>query len=178
MSLRSASVVGLLFFALVATSILPTPAAEARKRKRYDIVDTVLYINKRTGEFDELISALGRAGLVDALRGGPFTVFAPTDKAFENLLKALDLDSVDQIPVDLLTDVLLYHVTEGRVGYRAFYKNDSLPMLNGSPAHLSQYGFWYLFINDARIVYWVIPTSNGNIYVIDQVILPKETPDS
>jgi uncharacterized surface protein with fasciclin (FAS1) repeats len=177
MSLRSLTVVGCLFFALVATSILPTPTADARKRKkRYDIVDTVLYINKRTGEFEQLIKALSRAGLVDALRGGPFTVFAPTDDAFEDLLEDLGVESVDDIPVDDLTNVLLYHVTEGRISYKAWSKQRELMMLAGGPTHLSRKGYWRLYINNAKVIYWVIPASNGNIYVIDKVLLPKEQP--
>lgn len=177
MSLRSATVIGCLFFALVATSILPAPTADARYgRKRPDIVDTVLYINKRTGEFDQLIQALSRAGLVDALRGGPFTVFAPTDDAFEDLYEVLGVDSVDEIPIETLTTVLLYHVTEGRISYRAWSKRRELVMLNGLSTHLSRKGYWRLYINNARNIYWVIPTSNGNIYTIDKVLLPKTDP--
>jgi transforming growth factor-beta-induced protein len=177
MSLRSLTVIGCLFFALVTTSILPARTADARNgKKRYDIVDTVLYINKRTGEFDQLIKALSRADLVEALRGGPFTVFAPTDDAFEDLLEALNLESVDQIPLDTLKTVLLYHVTEGRISYKAWSKQRELVMLNELPTHLSRRGYWRLYINDAKIIYWVIPTSNGNIYVIDKVLLPKAEP--
>jgi uncharacterized surface protein with fasciclin (FAS1) repeats len=47
--------------------------------------------------------------------GGIFTVLAPTNNAFIALLEELKLESLDDIPVDLLTEVLLYNVVEGRV---------------------------------------------------------------
>ncbi len=179
MRFRKVAVVSALFLAFVATSILPTPDAHARRYKSKDIVDTVLYINRKSGEFDELIKALSRAGLVEALRGGPFTVFAPTDEAFENLYKALGVDGIDDLTEEqvqtLLSPVLLYHVTEGRISYRAWYKQRELEMLSGQFSHLSRKR-WAFFINDARIISWAIPASNGNIYVIDKVILPKSEP--
>jgi uncharacterized surface protein with fasciclin (FAS1) repeats len=71
------------------------------------------------GEFDVLQAAVVRAGLVDALNGkGQFTVFAPTDAAFIATLdvanEAAAIAAVNSLPIEALTNILLYHVTEGR----------------------------------------------------------------
>ena len=66
-----------------------------------------------TPEFTQLVAALSRAGLVDAVSGGTgnnLTVFAPTDAAFKDLYVALGVAGVNEIPLDLLKNVLLYHV--------------------------------------------------------------------
>ncbi len=61
-----------------------------------------------------LVDALTRANLVSTLQGdGPFTVFAPTNTAFEAFLTANNFSSLDEVPIDLLTDVLLNHVVSG-----------------------------------------------------------------
>ncbi len=130
-------------------------------------METLLYINKRTGEFDYLIDAVVTAGLADDLQQGTLTVFAPTDDAFEALLG----EDPDFGAIEGLQNILAYHVTAGRISYKAWYKKDELEMLNGDFTELSRKRY-RLRINDAKIIYWVIPTSNGNIYVIDKVLLP------
>ena len=78
------------------------------------IVDTAIAVNQSTGEFDHLIEAVVRADLVATLDGNrQFTVFAPTDAAFEDLFDALDVSGVNDIPVGTLRAVLLYHVAPG-----------------------------------------------------------------
>jgi hypothetical protein len=72
------------------------------------IVETAIAVNAQTGEFDYLVQAVVRAGLVDTLNGNrQFTVFAPTDAAFERLFTALGVGGIDQIPLDTLKAVLL-----------------------------------------------------------------------
>jgi len=63
------------------------------------------------------VAALDRADLVSTLQGdGPFTVFAPTNDAFAAFLSANNFASVDDIPTDVLGQVLLNHVVSGNVG--------------------------------------------------------------
>lgn len=63
--------------------------------------------------FSTLVQALERAGLVDVLNNpGSYTVFAPTNEAFDNFLNGA---SIDDVPVDVLTQVLLNHVVVGTV---------------------------------------------------------------
>ena len=81
-----------------------------------------------TDDLSLLVEALGQAnaGLVETLGGeGPFTVFAPTNTAFANLLDALgddynslaDFDTQEEI--DLLVDILTYHVVAGTAAFMA-----------------------------------------------------------
>jgi len=67
-----------------------------------------------TEDLSSLVAALGRADLVTALEGsGPFTVFAPTNAAFAAFLADNNFATLEDVPVDVLTQVLLNHVVEG-----------------------------------------------------------------
>ena len=136
------------------------------------IVGTALAVNAQTGEFDYLIQAVVRAGLVDTLNGNrQFTVFAPTDAAFESLFTALGVSGIDQIPLDTLKAVLLYHVAPGErfsgdvvssTRIRTVSKGFIVPSVHDGSA----------WVNDARIVAADVDASNGVIHVIDKVLLP------
>ena len=134
--------------------------------------------------FDELVSALGYvdaelgAGLVDLFLNGTdqFTVFAPTDEAFEGLYDFLGITEISDLPPELVLDVLLYHVVEGR---RA--ANSVVPR-RGSRTITTLLGATFsvtpeaqiidLFGQTATILAPNISASNGIIHVIDTVILP------
>ena len=67
-------------------------------------------------DFTTLAAALDRANLITTLEGeGPFTVFAPTNKAFDALLTELKIDGLDKVTDDQLTQILLNHVISGKV---------------------------------------------------------------
>ena len=77
-----------------------------------DIVDIAV----DNGNFTVLVAALQQAELDGALKGeGPFTVFAPTDEAFTNLLSALGIEAGDLLGHPQLSEVLLYHVVSGKI---------------------------------------------------------------
>jgi transforming growth factor-beta-induced protein len=76
-----------------------------------DIVDVAV----ADPEFSTLVAALTKADLVDVLKGdGPFTVFAPTNDAFEDLLEDLGVTSLDDLSAEDLTPILLNHVVIGQ----------------------------------------------------------------
>lgn len=136
------------------------------------IVDTAIAVNASTGEFDHLIAAVVRADLVATLDGNrQFTVFAPTDAAFEDLFDALGVSVVNEIPVGTLRAVLLYHVAPGErfaedvvssSRIRTVSKGFLWPSVSGGNA----------FVNDAQVIATDIDVSNGVIHVIDRVLLP------
>jgi uncharacterized surface protein with fasciclin (FAS1) repeats len=136
------------------------------------IVQTAIAINGQTGEFDQLIAAVVRTGLVDTLNGHrQLTVFAPTDAAFARLFAALGVSGVDQIPVETLRAVLLYHVAPGN--------RDAASVLASSRVRTLSKGFLVpsvhdgsAWINGARIILPDVHASNGVIHVIDSVLLP------
>ena len=126
------------------------------------------------GDFNTLVTALQAADLVSVLEGdGPFTVFAPTDKAFgklpEGTIPALLKDK------EKLTAVLTYHVVPGKVMAADVIKLDSAKTLQGSPVQItvcSETGT--VKINDSKVIKADVKASNGVIHVIDSVLLPPE----
>ncbi len=79
---------------------------------QYNIVQTA----QSNPDFSLLVSALVRADLVGTLNGnGPFTVFAPTNSAFNTFLSANGYANIDAVPVPALREVLLNHVVSGKI---------------------------------------------------------------
>jgi len=127
-------------------------------------------------EFTILVEALQAAGLVSALQAtGPFTVFAPTDAAFADLLTELGIDKATLLAnTALLTQVLTYHVVPGLVLKAQVPVGSPITTLEGSPFTVGS----DLRITDERgrtagIVATDVLASNGVIHVIDRVILPN-----
>ncbi len=143
------------------------PVVAAQDAPAMDIVD----IAASNEDFSTLVTAVQAAGLVDALKGeGPFTVFAPTNAAFEALpdgtLEALVAD-----PSGDLTDILLYHVLGQKVMAADVTDGLQAPTLLGNTVKFSVSADG-VKINDANIIVTDIEASNGVIHVIDAVILP------
>ncbi len=117
-----------------------------------------------------LEAAVGAAGLVPTLKGaGPFTVFAPTDNAFAALPAGTVEALLNNIP--LLTNILTYHVTGGRVKSTDLANNQVLKMVNGGNANV-RIENGKIFINNAQVTVANINASNGVVHVIDAVLLP------
>ncbi len=75
---------------------------------------TVVNLAVDSADLTSLVSALQKADLVNTLNGeGPFTVLAPTNDAFAAFLSANNFNSLDDVPVNVLTKVLLNHVVSG-----------------------------------------------------------------
>jgi uncharacterized surface protein with fasciclin (FAS1) repeats len=126
-------------------------------------------------EFSILVAAVQKAGLVDELAtGGPYTVFAPTNQAFVELLGFLGAKSLDDVSEDVLKKVLLYHVVKGRV-FSSDLQSGPVPTLNGT----FMLDLNTLTITDANNrTAGLVPSllnvqaTNGVVHVIDTVILP------
>lgn len=148
----------------LALSFMPTQPLFAQDA---DIVDTAI----AAGDFNTLVTAVQLAGLVEALKGdGPFTVFAPTDAAFEALPEDV-LQAALADPEGLLTQVLLYHVVAGKVMSNDLSDGMEAATLQGESVVFTL-GDGMAMVNDANIIMADIETSNGVIHVIDAVILP------
>ena len=137
----------------------------------HDIVDVL----SDYPEYSLLVEAVQAAGLVDTLKGrGPFTVFAPTNTAFVNLLGELETTK-DALFADteLLTQILTYHVVPARVLKAEVPLNTNITTVEGATFQVNS----SLQIVDVanrlpNIVTTDVLTSNGVIHVIDRVILP------
>lgn len=141
--------------------------AEAAKPGPKTIVGIVV---EDDGEFDVLQAAVIRAGLVDTLNGkGQYTVFAPTDQAFVTTLgvatEADAIAAVNGLPLDALTNILLFHVTEGRRNSRSVLAAPGLEMLNGETLTRET-------LVAAGIAAADVSASNGIVHVINAVLIP------
>ena len=153
----------------VPTQVPPTAAPTATPEPQLsDIVDTAV----ADGRFTTLAAALQAADLVDALKAeGPFTVFAPTDDAFAALPEGTLDELLKPENKQKLTDILLYHVVEGKVTAADVTGLKSAITLLGKDVAI-KVDMGNVYINDAKVIITDIETSNGVIHVIDAVLLP------
>ena len=135
---------------------------------------TIAAIAASNDDFETLVAALDAAGLVGTFDGNrQYTVFAPTDAAFEALLADLGLTAGELLAdTELLTAVLLYHVTPGDRNSTGVVNSGQVRMLNGQTADVTISG-GLPFIDEAQIIDPDIVASNGRIHVIDAVLLPE-----
>jgi uncharacterized surface protein with fasciclin (FAS1) repeats len=153
----------IIVLAAVAAAIAPASASAQEK----DIVETAA----ASGKFDTLTSLLGQAGLAGTLKGkGPYTVFAPTDRAFAKVPKAtLDGLAADK---DKLRAVLLYHVAKRKLTARKVVKRRSIKTLNGERVRVRVRNE-KVFVGGARVTSPDVLASNGVIHVINKVLIPR-----
>jgi len=157
-------------FALAAPNALfaasEGDAAEAPKK---DIVDTAV----GAGSFNTLVAAVQAADLVETLKGkGPFTVFAPTDKAFAKLPKGTVEELLKPENKKKLQTILLYHVAPGKLPAEKVIKMSVIPTAAKQSLAVVVTEKGDVMIDEAKVVKPNIMTSNGVIHVIDTVILP------
>ena len=113
------------------------------------------------------------AGLVDTLQGdGPFTVFAPTDAAFEKLPKGTVETLLKPENKDKLTAILTYHVVPAKVMASAVKDGMQAPTVNGQPIPVSVKS-GKVTVGKATVVKTDIVCDNGVIHVIDAVLMPE-----
>ena len=146
------------------------PVAESPAPELGSIVD----VARDAGSFTTLLTALEAAGLDATLadEDSDFTVFAPTDEAFEALPEGtLDTLLAD---TDLLTDVLLYHViTDSVVGSDTALSLAGTTQLMANEAKLAiTVRGDALYLNESLVIDTDIEASNGVIHVIDAVLTP------
>jgi uncharacterized surface protein with fasciclin (FAS1) repeats len=135
---------------------------------------TIVDIAVEDGRFTTLVSALQAADLADTLAGeGPFTVFAPTDEAFDKLPEGTLEALLADIPA--LTDILLYHVVSGEVlAEDVVALEEAETLLEQMISIKVEDGKVYLN-EDVQVIITDILADNGVIHVIDAVLLPPES---
>lgn len=143
------------------------------------VIDTVIMPSTKNivqtadeaGSFGTLIAAAKAAGLAGVLQGeGPFTVFAPTDEAFEALGSTVN-ELLKPENKHKLAEILKYHVVSGRVFAREAVAEGSVEPLAGGNLRVGIDG-GRITVNGANIISSDLDTSNGVIQVIDKVLIP------
>ena len=153
------------FIALIFVSMLSIGMSAAEDEEMKTIIETAA----DDGNFNTLVSAIGAAGLTDTLNGeGPFTVFAPTDEAFDSLFASVEIDMND---IETLTEVLTYHVASGAIMAADVVNMTSIPTLQGGEltVEVTDEG---VKVGGANVTARDIVCSNGVIHVIDAVLRP------
>jgi transforming growth factor-beta-induced protein len=146
--------------------------------------NTIVDIALGSEDFTSLVAALQKTDLVSTLQGdGPFTVFAPTNEAFQNLLDSNpSWSSLDDIPVSTLKTVLLFHVLnrnlkELDIPNPDSYLNTLAVGPNDEPLTLQVEGKnngngEIEFNGDSKPIIFDIEASNGTVHAINKVMLP------
>lgn len=157
------------------TSETTTTEATTSAVAEDDIVATAI----GAGQFTTLTTALEEAGLVETLQGeGPFTVFAPTDAAFDALPEGT-LDTLLADPTGDLAEILKYHVIAGEVPAADVVEMDGqmVETIQGTELTVNVDG-GNVSLTDAagntiNVIDTDIAASNGVIHVIDAVLMPN-----
>ena len=149
---------------LVPETFTLTPAAE--------LPATVVDIALSSPDFSILVAAVQQAGLVEALQGeGPFTVFAPTNAAFEKLLGELSISAEDLLNNPQLADLLLYHVVSGKVMSTDLQNGMEADTLGGQKIAIDLTDG--VRINESSVTAADLEAGNGVVHVIDTVLVPE-----
>ena len=173
---RIATILTLLVGAMFATAAIAQDDMGA-------VPATVVDVAVDNEDFSMLVQALQTAGLVETLQGeGPFTVFAPTNEAFEELADELGLTVEEVLAREDLADILTYHVVPG-----AYTSTDLLEELEGeddgeitvetvegSELVVSERIEDQLYLDgSAHLTTIDIEAGNGWVHVIDEVLMPS-----
>ena len=162
-------------FGLVAAALVCSVGSKAAFAGCGTCDKTVVENAVANDDFKTLVAAVKAANLVKTLSGdGPFTVFAPTNKAFAKLPKGTVEDLLKPENKKKLAAILTYHVVAGKVMAKDVVKLKEAKTVQGSKVKISVKD-GVVSIDGAKVVKADIPCKNGVIHVIDTVILPKKT---
>ena len=132
----------------------------------------IVQVASGSKDHSTLVTAVKAAGLVDVLSTtGPFTVFGPTNAAFDKLPAGTLDDLLKPEKQADLKNILEYHTYVGVLKTDYLLDGQSFEMVNGGKISITKKGD-KIMINGKATISTSIPTSNGVIHVIDEVLLP------
>jgi uncharacterized surface protein with fasciclin (FAS1) repeats len=145
-----------------------------------DMPATVVDIAVGSPDHTTLVAALTQAGLVETLSGeGPFTVFAPTDAAFEAALTDMSMTAEDLLANPDLASILTYHVVAGKLlaadvlaAVEAGGGTASVETVNGAPIEVTVADGVVTLNGTATVTVADLEAGNGVVHVIDGVLMP------
>lgn len=186
-----------MIFGLLALAVVgffaPQTASAQMAADTVTVGGQAMYRNKNivenavnSADHTTLVAAVKAAGLVDTLAGkGPFTVFAPTNDAFENLPAGTVETVLKPENKQLLTKILTYHVVAGKLNAKDIMKQikagggkATLKTVSGGTLTAMMNGDMNVVLKDekgnvANITTYDVNQSNGVIHVIDKVVMPN-----
>lgn len=147
-------------------------------------IDAVILSNETVvdvaidNSFTSLTAAVIKAELLPALQDpfAEYTVFAPSDLAFDNLATALGTDISGLLALPNLSDILLYHVLGSEVGSAAITNGDIVDALNtDNTIKMTKTSMGAVYANQAKVILADVGADNGVVHALDGVILSNET---
>jgi transforming growth factor-beta-induced protein len=166
----SLSIFALILFASLAI----TNTVKAKDVNKGTSEMNVVEIAIADQRFSILVEAVSKAGLVDALSAeGPYTIFAPTNDAFEKLFKDLGVTGIQDLTAEQLTPILLYHVVKGKV-MSADVESGMVNTLNeNARMNIEVNSKGVTIDNTSRVIITDVEGTNGVIHAIDKVLMPE-----
>ncbi len=139
------------------------------------VTHTITQIALGNPDFSILVSALTKPELSDLLAAvsdpsSDFTVFAPTNDAFEATLAALGKSSIDELPVGLLKEIVSYHIIAGATFSNELAEGNIATLLEGESVEVNLSSG--VLINASNVVLPDVEAINGVVHVVDGVLLP------
>lgn len=134
----------------------------------------IVQVAVKSPDHTTLVTAVKAASLVDALsNAGPFTVFAPTNAAFDELPQGTVEELLKPEKKNDLSNILEYHTYVGSLSATLLSDGMEFEQVNGKKIKITKQGDKIFVNGDAEIIA-SIPTSNGIIHVINKVLLPPQ----
>ena len=147
-------------------------AAAGEAKSAADEAPKDLYTLAGYKGFTQLTAALAHAGLDRTLQGpGPFTVFAPTDEAFNKIPQEKRAELMTDAGKEKLKAILTYHVVEGKHDAAAVSKMTSAKTVNGADVAITAKD-GKVTVGGANVTAADVQATNGVIHVIDTVLMP------
>ncbi|EMI18664.1 beta-Ig-H3/fasciclin [Rhodopirellula maiorica SM1] len=159
---------------VAVAAVMTVPSISFAEEHEAKSGKTIVDIAAGNEDFSTLVAAVKAAGLVDTLSGkGPFTVFAPTNEAFNKLPKGTVESLLKPENKDKLVSILTYHVVSGKVMAADVVKLDEAKTVQGQSVKINTNSDGVM-VNKSKVVKTDIEASNGVIHVINAVLLPSD----
>jgi uncharacterized surface protein with fasciclin (FAS1) repeats len=155
----------------------PSPAATSAEAMPSETMTaesagTIVDVASENPDFSTLVAAVGAADLAETLSAeGPYTVFAPTNEAFEALPEGLLDTLLEPENKEVLTQILTYHVVAGEV-MSTDIEPGKVPTVEGEDLTIKVKDDGTVTVNGATVQAADVEASNGVIHVIDEVLVP------
>jgi uncharacterized surface protein with fasciclin (FAS1) repeats len=145
----------------------------SNKLNKLDVVGRVAYY----ADLSTLVTAVSTAGLIDTLKGGDFTVLAPSNDAFAKLPAGTVETLIKPENKATLTNILLYHVIPGKVNLAKLADGSKIKTVLGQELTLVNHDGMLQVTTQAGKTYDLSDSfykqTNGNIYRLDEVLIPS-----
>lgn len=154
-----------------AEKVAGEEAKKAAEDAPKNIVQTAAYKG-----FGQLTAMLAKAGLDKTLEGaGPYTVFAPTDEAFNKIPEAKRAELMTDAGLAKLKAILAYHVVEGNHPSADVAKMAKAKTVNGAEVAIATTKDGKVTVGGANVTTADVTATNGVIHAIDTVLMPPGT---